>query len=370
MKRKFLTLAITALMLPVPLAAQEEDMEMTEMSDGGDDDTETLGLLAYLGLSAAEGNTTVNEGAGKIEGQMLGAAMAWEAAKTIVTAKNVKNQSHVYLLPGSSKLNVGAYFQVKERLSNLSDEYEQFKVSSRQSGCVPGGARSAGKKDGKDDPKPFTFKASDALGLLKTDTALSPIEVTVSENLMTNALLAHAPKTSNWKLTEEIAFPDNNSALQSKAEKLKVSLRIYMRGDCGNGSKIKPEDKKKIVAAATTLFGQVADLSKSKDGQYSPLMQARLASSIVASDIGEIRTLRYEVSSVGGTLVNSSNIWTTIGIPGVTIRGGLVATYRLSNPRDGTSNAQGVVICRAPMKSLKSITAKGFGAKNIECSLQ
>lgn len=348
--------------------------------DGGDD-TETATLLAYLGLTAASGENTVGEGAGGIEGHMLAAAMAMKAAKLVVTQSAASGP--VVLLNGTETLSLGDAYQARRQLAYLEDETLRFLRQVAQTRCrlpdspltpqaFTGEFESLKSFTESAEPKKFTFQPSDGLGLARTSSSFTPVSVTLGAQLFKNAILAFPPQTivvdqkdpsknieGTWIIPSELSQPTGGNGLIDKFNSLRKTLVPYADGEC---DKVDEAIKK----SAKTLLDRVDGLVASKEGAPSLLDRAAQAESILSAG-KDLKVLRVDVDRAGGTLVNTSNVFTTLGFPGVTIRGGMVVTYRLTNPTNGQTLSSGIINCRVPKKLLKTITSKAIDLNAVTC---
>lgn len=368
--RTNLILAATAL-FTVGLAAPANGQD-SPAGDGGDD-TETKTLLAYLGLTAAAGENTVGEGAGGIEGHMLAAAMASKAAGLILADTAIAGD--VVLLSGTETFSLGDSYQANRQLTLLESETRRFVTQVAGTRCILPGSKVApqavdpGTKSVTAIPlaqpeKKFDFQVSDALGAFRTSSSFSPVSVTLGPQLFKNVLLAKPKAGVTWVIPGDLNQPTGGEELLKTFTGVRESLIPFADGKCdGTDAAIKKE--------AATLLARADGLAASKEGAPSLLDRAVVARSMLSSGSGTpdkvLKVLRVDVDRAGGTLVSSSNVFTTLGIPGVTIRGGLVVTYRLTDPVNGQRHSAGTIICRVPQKLLKRITSEAIDPKSVTC---
>jgi hypothetical protein len=337
-------LAGSALAFSMPAFGQD-----TAGGDGGDD-TETATLLAYLGLTAASGQNTVGEGAGGIEGHMLAAAMAMEAAEKIV--KDDKLKGPVILLNGNETLSLGEFDQATRQIEFLESEKDRFAGQLGPTGCPVPAVKFSGLGDAEAQVKP-----SDLIGAFRTSSNFTPVSVTFGPQLFKNAMLAQKKDGLTWVIPGDVQQPTGGQELAARFVRLREFWMPYADGKCDNEA---------VKKAAATQLARVDGLAASKDGAPSLLDRAALAESILSAG-KDLKVLRVDVDRAGGTLVNSSNVFTTLGFPGVTIRGGLVVSYRLTNPTNGQALSSGIINCRVPKKRLQTITSKAIDLDDMTC---
>ena len=165
----------------------------------------------------------------------------------------------------------------------------------------------------------------------------------------------------------EIVQPSGGSALVDQLAANRALVGVYADGKCNGLQNVDDESEKRIVAAAKAIQSRADGVTLSKEGAPSLLDRAIRAASIAEPDT-PVRILRYEVDKSGGTVINSSNIWTSLGIPGVTIRGGLILSYRMMDPTTGRTDAAGLIVCRMPKRLLMSVTESDLGKLDGNCT--
>lgn len=316
------------------------------------EETDTPTLLAYLGLSAADGKTTVGDNAAAVEAAMLVSALAVAAAQTIKTnIKDAAEGKSVVFVAKDEKFSLLPYRQADRVLSRLETQTEEFKKLDRGTCEVKptGGPKSifwSTENPVSETPSPreFGLKPSDILGAFQTTTELTaaPFDPTIE---LIKASLGASTGTVPWTSPGDVVDTPENVALRDRLAAVETLVKPYAGKGCpGNEA---------ISKAADAILAAGATLTASKDGAPSLLDQAGAVASF--GDKANLRILRFEVAKAGGTLVNASNIWTSLGIPALTMRGGLVTTYRLVNPKSGRTEAAGIVTCRYPNQLLLSI---------------
>lgn len=299
---------------------------------------------------------------------MLAAAMAMKAAKLVTDEPMVSGR--VVLLNGSETLSLAEAYQARRQLDLLESDTNRLAMQVAVTRCLSPGTKvapSAFFESTKSvlavpltqEPKKFDFQPSDFLGAFRTSSSFSPVAVTLGSQLFKNAILAQPAGTAKWVIPGDINQPTGGETLIKRFTGVRETLIPFADGKC---DKIDEAIKK----AAMTLLGRADGLAASKDGAPSLLDRAVQAESMLAGE-GDLKVLRVDVDRAGGTLVNSSNIFTTLGLPGVTMRGGMVVSYRLTDPKDGKPKTSGLIICRVPQKLLKTITSKAIKPDDVTC---
>jgi hypothetical protein len=86
---------------------------------------------------------------------------------------------------------------------------------------------------------------------------------------------------------------------------------------------------------------------------------------MIPEEGGPVYLLSIKTGTVGGSLITRSNIWTTLGLEkSVFVRGGLTASWRLINGRDGTVKAAGTVRCGSQATSFDAVHTAAAASNN------
>jgi hypothetical protein len=365
MKAILAAAAISAFALATPAFGQEA--AATE----GDDDVDTPTLLAYLGLTAADGKNTVGEGAGGIEGHMLASIMAIKAADDVIKSVQAGGSKTVVLLAGNETFSLAEYYQADRQLKLLEGDTKRFMQQVAVTRCLTPGSlvapfasldsiKTITSTPLTEKADKFDFQVSDVLGAFRTSTSFSPVSVTLGTQLFRNAILSRPDPGVVWVNPGDISQPTGGDGFIDKFISLRNDLVPFADGKCDKTDEA-------IKKAATALLTRVDGLTASKEGAPSLLDKAAVAATILSTHKA-IKVLRVDVDKAGGTLVSTSNIFTTLGVPGITMRGGMVVTYRLTDPITGSTDKAGIIICRVPQRLLKSITSEDIGLDAVTCS--
>lgn len=312
-----------------------------------EDETEDVALLAYLGLEAASGKATLDEGAGALEGFMLTSRMLDEAGKEISqqVSKKLKGGTVKRVIPlaDEQKLSLSAYSYVLTRIASLEATLDDVRERNNCAGgarpIAPGGDRSA-KPD---------LTAADLVGALKTDTKITPYTVAPGTQLVINAIAAHEIEGIDWTVPDEIAMISGSSSLLDTYSRILAEAKTLSDVACNEA----------IGKEADAIGAAARGLAAAGDGGKPSLLEQAMLSEGLFKTGGDTRLLRVSVVKAGGSLINRSNIWTTLGANGVTMTGGMVITYRLVDPMTGKLLLSESLVCSRPERSLGSIARDG-----------
>jgi len=109
------------------------------------------------------------------------------------------------------------------------------------------------------------------------------------------------------------------------------------------------------VLIAHTPDGKEVKTVKLRDGAEASLLSRAMRYAAVTKDNPLL--LRLYTENIGGSLLKRANVWTALGAPAVGLTGGLVVSYRLSDPQLGEVKFAGVLVCRTALTDMRSIHA-------------
>lgn len=384
MKKTAISIVLGALALGMSQSAVAQDEGGDEAAAEAEDNDTAETFLAFLGLKALDGKNSIGEGTGEIEGHIIATVMAGKAASTIVTAIKDDVDDNTTVVPRSKdqQLDLSPYFILEDLLVVLDRKTTALAADAAKQCVVPkklqkGGVLPAGVDvdgAGGDDPPDFDFDFSDVVGLARTENALSKVTVNLGESVLTNALLSASGKKGTWVIPEEISRPTDQSRIAQQLTAADNRLSPFIAGKfCTGATEANKEAKEKVKAAASKLRAEITAAKSPKDGAPSLLHRAGLIARVAEhpenGTLKRILVLRYSVDKAGGTIVNTSNLFTSVGIPGITIRGGMVITYRLVDPHTGGVEKSGTITCTMPKLLLMSVTgSKEKIDKEATCS--
>lgn len=310
-----------------------------------------------LALPSFSGATTLNAGAGGMEATILATAAVEAAADKIV--EQTQKASKYIVLAGDEAIDFGIIGRQRVQMEAIRLLFLRANVPEKSVSALM-------------NPALAIAAVSAAAGLLRAETTVTPIELNaissrmlataVAGNLRTNALLPSAPvfppeeeagSDIPWKQKTILQRLNTLIDMREAAAKMRKSL----------GEKPKPKAKAlaDLLDAATARFDTFLTKATSPDEKGSvPISEAaRLEIMMKWSD----RILRVYVEKAGGSLVNTKNLATTLGLDPVKVSGGLVASYTITNPIAGNVENAGVFYCRTTLTSLRKVQEANWSAK-------
>lgn len=324
------------------------------------DDTTQTGLIAALGLEAASGKTTINEGAGAIEASLLASDAMLEAGAIIagVTKKAVDQEDRVLVISHDQQISLAMVRIVHDRIESVRDYVKKAQCETEYV-TADGMKMEAFPGTDNDEPK---LIASDIAGAIATDIAISPVKFNFDDRLLVNAVAMNqdgetfafsrvwrqfkgasekAPKKTSFVIPGEVSDFGSDSKIRENYKELQ-KLTDSRRGCTNNEAK----------AAVLTADALTTTLNAAEKGALSPLEVALQLEPLLATDgKAPARTyiLRVAVEQTGGTAIARSGIWYALGFPGASVvSAGLLASFRLVNPQTGVVLNSGIIRCVVP----------------------
>ena len=404
MKRRIFTAAVMGAAMSAalglglgPIAAPALAQDDSAEDGGGDAETDTL--LAYLGLTASAGKTTFGDGAGSTEAFILATLLMRKPADAIL-GELEKGKTYL-VVTDKTKVDLSPRSRVIDRVNTLREKTVEFLTLPEMQLCRwskpeleatldQNGFRDAALENRFNPAKgastfeditpestektaKFKFAFSDFLGLMRSDTEIKNAPISVESDILVSALLArhkkvqddsNPPKPIAFKIWSEIAKPATapqfTIRLNNIVFALTASEKACATGETANAKKL--ASKVKALKDAAGLF-----TAPGKDNGPSLLEMAERIAGVYdgIADEQSLRILRLAVNKSGGTVINNNSIWTSIGVPGVTVRSGLVVSYRVIDPQTGGIDDIGIRACAFPKKRLASVAAlQGFKLKD------
>jgi hypothetical protein len=350
------------------------------------DDTENAGIVAALGLSAADGKTTLAAGAGKIEAELLSTDAVNLAGATIAGLVNrtleLKNNpgAQVIALLKDEPLDVSAVESVRANLAYLI-----IKMPDPDKGCALRVAP---------DPKApgLTFESlfpkvalKDLPAAVATSTSVAAIETSVGERLLLAAVAINSHAVIKIGTDREDAVdwarPDFASATSPRAFSIPSDAQVDLSkseiwGQYAQLVRANSDyERCKDSAADNGLWEQYSSYIKylnavPEKSTTSNLMAAIRLEAVFpkVSLIEHLRAdaakelprpawlqLRLFIENTGGTSFAKSSIWYTLGFPGAaTVSSGLVVSFRLVEP-SGNPILSGIVRCAEKPRNMRSV---------------
>ncbi|MEM6858154.1 MAG: hypothetical protein AAF559_09805 [Pseudomonadota bacterium] len=363
MKRALLNIvfAASALASTAPVWAQDEG----EDDSSGND--EVPALLAYLGLTAASGKDTAGDGAGSGEAFIL-TTILLEKAAGLAHGELAENTTYL-VAPDKDKLDLSSYSQTEGRIDRLANQLVRFAEDPEGlvQTCVRARASDPNDKDmslfNKEraeledlakTPADFKFKGSDFVGALAFDTSFKALALDLNTGLFVTALAGKASKDKDVRIWSEVAKAPEETEASTKLEAIEGEIAAIDALQCTE--KLPESDAKKFTTQIAKLKAAAASFrAPGKEGAPSPLEAADRAAGALENQKTNLRVLRLSVDKAQGTLISNSSIWTSIGLPGTTVRSALVVSYRSVEPMTGKTDGVGIIACSYPMRVLQSV---------------
>lgn len=311
--------------------------------------------LDALGLPLAQGKTTLGEGAGAMEASMLSAAAMNQAAEAIA-AEGIDGP--VIVIASSEKLDFSLPVSLTTQMAVVTEDARALAKAA----CEP--AEIAIKPKPKPKPQegwsgimPKTFvppglfsTVGAAISLLKIDTKISA--VAVANPTETAIVAAVAGRVGGYALSEAVLpsnFATSSVGLAWKDLRLARSELV----DCH--SRLIRAEETDLAAKVATSVGHVDTfiqaISKPEAGGSLIVRAAILEKAIPAN----AKVLRVTAERTGGTLIQRTSILTAFGATGVSLTGGLVVSYRLTDPVTGKISKSGLLVCRTAHTRLSDV---------------
>jgi hypothetical protein len=291
-------------------------------------DTEDSTLLGLLGLEAATGKTTLGAGAGQIEAWVLTARVIDVAAKTVAEQARTSAGARqaIILATNEEVIDLGAPATIARRIELLA---APIKACAPRAAAPGGGIKTLGAGPGLLG----SIAPSDVVGAFKTDTTIDPITVEVKDRAVINAIAAIAPGDSvPFYIASDAITPDGT--LLADWQRLLFATELARHGPATTACK--------AAVAEVEAFGKLVEARSEETGDTPLERAARLSGLARLNPL----ILRLSVEASGGTAITRANIWHAVGFPGaVVISGGLVVSYRLTDPAAGRIMGGGVVRC-------------------------
>lgn len=344
-----------------------------------DDETEKIGIAAALGLTAADGKTTLGDGAGAIEAALLGSDAINQAGAIIAAlAHNKVGTGNVLLVTRSEAINAAAYHAVQKRIDALTT---YAKAKTCPSALTPGEIKTAEKAAERPlapssvvktpEGKVVVPALADILPALASSTSFAAVTLSIEDRALLSSILmnrsARLTTDSNVQLPAWHAAtlkPDMSGAnptfiLPSEVQGNPGSSAILVQYNAmlTEADRLRPCTGRDETAKATvsTIDGYAQSLNAVTDkAPVPPLLQAVQQEPLFTG--GAPKILRVTIEQAGGTTRTSSSLWFTLGVPGsATVSAGLLVSFRLIDTATGQPSMAGIVRCAAPYSSMRSV---------------
>ncbi len=107
-----------------------------------------------------------------------------------------------------------------------------------------------------------------------------------------------------------------------------------------------------LDAAIASYDSYITKISAVDANGQSPLTQALLVEKFPAANT---QLIRIAVNKAGGSIINSKNLWTTLGVDPVKVTGGLVVSYSITAADTGAVSKSETFTCQTTLASLRRI---------------
>ena len=180
------------------------------------------------------------------------------------------------------------------------------------------------------------------IGLMKSETQLDAVSQTVDAKLLAAAV---AGQLKNAVIPSAAISEVSDAALINSFENLMAAADEASN----HASKDQLDELKTLITRYDALTSRL--LTPDKEG-IAPLAAAARLQSLNKNNPD---VLRVNTEQAGGTLVKRTNLFTALGGEAVFISGGLVSSYRLTDPKTGDVVVAGVITCRTTLSSLRKV---------------
>lgn len=372
---------------PAPAKTEaEQKLDETEAATKQQDAENKLAQsrLTALGLKTFSGGVTVEDSAGGMETALLSGATLDQAARYIAAdALDLSSTGRPVLIVGVTETVDLAIAEIVEM--ELDNHLAALRTGAGDPLCLnpprhkpvkPAAVVESGPKAKSLPSAPAASSSTESptqtkavapatltaigtiLSLFQTETTVKGHSFTPSERALINAV---AGQPGRWMILSDVA------ALPRPAIKGRDDLRTRWSKMLKERAAVdtciarleQAEQKGQVPGAVAALKGlvaktdaMVARIVTPEEGAPSPFVQA-LRAEYIASEAPLV--LRLSIEKSGGSVLQQKNVLTLFGHTGVRISGGLVVSYRFSDPLKGYVLGGGSMTCRTDMASFKQI---------------
>jgi hypothetical protein len=328
--------------------------------------------ISALGLPSFEGRTTLNQGAGSIEATML-ASYAVDAAAVRISERVKASHNRtgtspdIIVLAGDEALDFGRVGAMDTELNALSDVFAQLGFPAPPPGPQTSGADKSLEAGGS--ASAVIAAATAAAGLLRSNTEVTALDLqAISNRALATAVAARLdsavlPSAAIGRLDDAPQSATGWSGMslfQKYTNLLERRRQINVERGPAPVEPAKPTERYKELSAGLTRFDAAAARITTPDASGAvPLAQAMR---LEAMSRGNPRVLRVYVDRAGGSLVNRTNLLTTLGMADpVRVSGGMFVSYTLTDPASGRVLSAEVITCRTTSTRLSSVQRGVWG---------
>lgn len=313
-----------------------------------------MGLPSYNGQTTTEGDN-----AGRLEAGLLSTQAVGSAAQAIVGSLPT-NRSYI-VLSGDEDFDLGIVGTIRSQMDALKLQFQRILPQAPPRPTLIGPDRSSPQFMTEMTEGVALSGATGAIGLattvlgaLRSQTTLRGIaEVGVSDQLLARAVTA---RLGRWAvLPNAPRLAPQNSALQRdflEIAMLRDQAELLRRSLEGNDAQKALLEQVKLALTRYDAFFAFA--TEPDDNGVMPIARAIMLDAIMSGD-SKPHILRVDVDLSGGTMINTTNIGSYLGLDPVRISGGLVASYVATDVTDGTIVKAGVVACMTGQVRLRRV---------------
>lgn len=314
--------------------------------------------IAALGLPSFEGKTELaGENAGAIESEMMSAAALRDAASRIAGSLGNVSSKKIILLTEADDTDLSQHVIIKAQIDSLTLRLRELNSTAPQSTSkfVPAGLSAAG----------ILALVQAGAGLLRSETTLSGFEATSLSDQSLLWLTGQQLK-AQVGINGRIIIPTANISgdllangngvmmsfddLIAELDTAKVILAELLKDKKPSAEKKKMIGEFQVLIERTNTYVNAISVA-GDDGLVQLVIAARQADLMKDNPL----ILRLHLNKAGGSLVNTKNIATTFGVDPLKVSGAVLASYLLTDPKAGTLEAAGLIVCQTTLLTLRKV---------------
>ena len=313
-------------------------------------------IQAQIDALGKKGQHTVNTGSLAIESWLLSttaidstAGKIYDAVspKLVVTLPDGKlGQKKVLVVTGPEVLDFGLAAMINAEMQALRN-----RLLAVCGGCVDRAIVELAI--------PLPALAGAVIGLLKSETDLTAIDLTVDAKLLAAAV---AGNLGNAFLPSAAVAPSSGGKLITSFNLLVATAEDAQRAHDDLAKIEKPSDaqKEKLAKLKSVLARYDSFYAKVTTANANGIVPLSVAARLDDLMKDDPYVLRVNTEKAGGTLLKRTNVLTALGAESAFISGGLVSSYQLTDPKTGKLFKAGVITCRTTLTSLKRVQAASW----------
>lgn len=324
-----------------------------------------------LGLTKFDGTTELKDNAGLMESWILSAGTIDAAAAGIAEEVGVYAKNRFVLVVGKDETwNFSLSSSLKEEMASLTRSLISVRGAENCQAPPPtkasAGAQVLRAAPAAAAPAPQIAGsvlplAGAVLSALKGNTTISGVSLSPGSQLLNDAVAgklsngpdrAYAITPSELTDAGDIARSDVSRAWNALVQ-ARQSLLTCRSALAVNGVQDSIKGRVAVLdSAIASADAFAARATLSVDDKPSLLVRAMLIDVLASRNP---LVLRLGIEQAGGSILKRDSLASALGFSGVRLTGGLVVSYRLSEPTTGIVFAGGVMVCRTTYASMKEI---------------